>query len=313
MHRSFLWRLGLIATLGAATAAGQGPASCGFHLDVITTDTSTHSPIADMAFTVGDIVGIPPGAPGNPYCGWTPLGSPFRLVVTVPGGTMGPAPYGARIARDDPLLGRRAPTQAAFHSGRRPPHVHGNSAHRRRAPVRWRDRGRSGPPRTAADLRYGGPRLPEPIQRHALLSALLHAAGRVSGRRDDAVRPGSHQRGDVDGRTESGRAVAPGRRSSRATSFRRSPARPTTARRLFVATPPGFMFYGVPTPFCDVDTNGFVDFCFGAATCGGADVASLSTAAGCGPALPFMRPRINVNHYNADFTITPPAPMVSGL
>src|SRR5262245_4058208 len=85
----------LIGIVCASVASAQGPASCGFHLDVFTADTSTHSAIADMPAAVGSFVGLPPGAPGNPYTGWLPPGTPFSLVLSVPGGTLGPAPFGA--------------------------------------------------------------------------------------------------------------------------------------------------------------------------------------------------------------------------
>jgi len=66
---------------------------------------------------------------------------------------------------------------------------------------------------------------------------------------------------------------------------------------------------GLAAPTMDVDTNGFVDFCPGAGTCGGADVASLSTGAGCAPASPFPRPPIHVNPHNAaPGAPTPPPP-----
>src|SRR5262245_86446 len=85
----------VIGIVLATLAKAQGPASCGFHLDVFTADTSTHSAIADMPAAVGSFAGIPAFAPGNPYTGWLPPGTAFSLVLTVPGGALGPAPFGA--------------------------------------------------------------------------------------------------------------------------------------------------------------------------------------------------------------------------
>src|SRR5262249_31320645 len=82
---------------------------------------------------------------------------------------------------------------------------------------------------------------------------------------------------------------------------------------LFVPTPPAFAFCGVPVPFSDVAPNGFLDFCPGAATGGGADFGSVSDAAGCVPLSPLARPRINVNHYDLDLTVAPPAPSIADI
>lgn len=83
-------------TLFTAALGAQGPGSCGFHLDVLAPrGTSTHAAIADVPGAPGQVAGIAPGAPGNPYCAWTPGPSPIRIRVTVAPGTLGPAPIGA--------------------------------------------------------------------------------------------------------------------------------------------------------------------------------------------------------------------------
>jgi hypothetical protein len=72
----------------------QGPGSCGIHLDILATGTSTHASIADVPGAPGASGGIAPGAVGNPYCAWAPAFSTIRLRLTVAPSALGGSPFG---------------------------------------------------------------------------------------------------------------------------------------------------------------------------------------------------------------------------
>ena len=56
------------AAVAAIESGAQGPASCGFHLDVRCNGTGTHSAIADMPNAPGSGgFPFPAFAPGSPY------------------------------------------------------------------------------------------------------------------------------------------------------------------------------------------------------------------------------------------------------
>jgi hypothetical protein len=296
--------VGVVWTMGAVA---QGPGSCGFHLDLLTADTSTHSQIADMPLGVGTFVPDVPGGPGNPYTAWAPLGSPVRIVLSVPGGTLGPVPFGAGSpvsilwsvgAAMVPMP--LAPAVIGTCTGA--PHVVGV------LPVGGSivdGAGITGPPpliptadpgfptRFSVTVVYPAFPLP-PVTFQALIAtpvglAISNPVVLMSG-------PNPFEVPLIGALVPSG--VFPALDEGQA---------------LFVPTPAGFTFYGVPTFFCDVDTNGFVDFCPGAGTCGGADFFSDDTGAGCGPVSPMVRPRINANHYDIDLAVAPPVPAIAGL
>ena len=73
-----------------------------------------------------------------------------------------------------------------------------------------------------------------------------------------------------------------------------------------IATPPGFTFYGFPTPTVDMDTNGFVDF--PAPLAAGCDTTGTSGDLGCAPVTGTARPRVDVNHADYDLGILPVPP-----
>src|SRR5262249_3232647 len=85
-----------LALLAPAAILAQGPGSCGFHLDVIANLTSTHAAGADSFAAPGSgPFGIPAGAPGNPYVAHCTPGTVIKLELSVPGGVLGPGPFGA--------------------------------------------------------------------------------------------------------------------------------------------------------------------------------------------------------------------------
>jgi hypothetical protein len=274
------------------------------HLDIITSNVSTHSAIADMP---APVTGIAPGAPGNPYDAYAAPGTPIRLVVTVPAGTLGMAPIGAgspiSIAWSvgafpvvNPFVGLFWPTCAVAEPilGVLPlggTIVDGVGLFGPAPLVPTADPGF--PQTFSITLRLPPFALP-PVNFQAIMMtplglAVTNAASVISG-------PDFAELDLVP-------LLVP------------NAALPATneGQALGIATPPGFTFYGVPTPACDVDVNGFLDFCPGAAGCGGNDVSSGASAAGCVPVSALVRPRINVDHYNIDLAVAPPAPMVSGL
>jgi hypothetical protein len=79
-----------------------------------------------------------------------------------------------------------------------------------------------------------------------------------------------------------------------------------------IPTPPGFAFYGVPVTSCNVNTNGFVDFLFAGAVVP-VDPTGSAGDLGCAPATPTARPRVDVNHHDADFSIPTMASFISDL
>jgi hypothetical protein len=94
------FRYSLIVVLLAAGGFAQGPGSCGFHLDLVTNDTSTHSAIADVPGAPGSAPGgLRPGGPGNPYCGYATPGTQVRVRLEIPPDNLanfaGTTPYGA--------------------------------------------------------------------------------------------------------------------------------------------------------------------------------------------------------------------------
>jgi hypothetical protein len=295
----------LAALLTAWTLPAQGPGSCGFHLDILSADTSTHSPIADMPATV---TGIVPGAPGNPYDAYAPPGTAIRLVVSVPFGTLGPFPLGAgspitivwsvgALPIPSPFPGLFLPT-----CGGGPPIVgvlplggtivDGIGLFGAPPIVPTADPGF--PSRFSVTLMLPPFPLP-PINFQAVVMlgpfglTVTNAVSILTG-------PSPFQVSLIPGLVPSGAA-------------------PATDDGQFVGlpTPPGFAFYGVPTAMCDVDVNGFIDFCPGAAACGGSDFSSGATAAGCAPVSALVRPRINADHFDVDLLVPPPVPLIAGL
>jgi hypothetical protein len=90
----------LVAAAVATVLYSQGPGSCGFHLDLVTNDTSTHSAIADVPGAPGaQPGGLAPGSPGNPYSAYATPGSLVRARIQVPPSNLGnfaaTTPYGA--------------------------------------------------------------------------------------------------------------------------------------------------------------------------------------------------------------------------
>lgn len=309
MCTSNLQRMWMVVVVGIASAVGtygQGPGSCGFHLDIVSVDTSTHSEIADMPMTA---VSLFPGGPGNPYQAWTPPGTPFRLSLTVPAGTLGPAPIGigspisilwsvggAMFPMFFPPGGFVVPTCGGG------PHYIGvvpvggaivDGAGMLAPPPIVPTADPGFPSRFSVTLVYPVFALPPVTFQAVLMTPFGLAISNAV-----VLMPGANpfEIPLVPGLVPSGPFPALDEGQS-----------------LGVPTPPGFAFYGVPTFGCDVDTNGFIDFCPGAGTCGGPDFASLQASAGCVAGAALSRPRINVNHYDIDLAVPPPVPAVPGL
>ncbi len=299
--RSRLLSFAPLALIALATRGlAQGPGSCGVHLDVFADLTSTHASIADMPGSVGGLPGpgIPVGAPGNPYTAWASPGSTMRISLSVPAGTLGGLPFGPGslatifwalgtpnipfpLAAIAPSIPDCAGTGFAISSVLPGPlgvYIGGI------VPIPFAD---PGYPSKLEVTTFYPPGAPAPF----MLQGLIVTPGGVAA-------------------VSNGVAILPGPNPGEATvipGLVASSASPPTdeGQALGVPTPPGFTFYGVPVPACDIDTNGFIDFCPGAAACGGADFTGDSTDLGCAPAGTDARPRIDVNHSDLDFTLAP--------
>ena len=285
----------------AATAFTQGPGSCGFHLDILADSTSTHAAVADIPGAPGSLplIGMPPGAPGNPYTAWATPGTVVKLRLSIPGGMLGAAPIGpgslisivysagtpnigifpvplpliAPCTPGQPLIVSVLPAFGTLIDGT------GISGAIPLTPPA--DPGH--PAKLELPLFYpaGIPAVPVMFQ-----AVVLTAAGGLA--------------------LSNGAALLPGPNPAEATLVPGLiPLGPFPALDegfSTTPTPPGFTFYGAPAPFSHVNTNGFINFGLPPVL---PDFAGSPGDFGCLPATPEVSPRISVNHFDAD-GLTPP-------
>ena len=301
----------IVAALTVAYARGQGPASCGFHLDVRCNLTSTHSAVADMPNAPGTFTGMPHGpgggvfAQGNPYVAYTTPGALMVMTVNCPALASGPAPIGpgscltimwsapgsiTPILTGPPFIPTCVPGTPTI-VGVLP--IGGTVVDScgllgPTPPFGFIDGG-SGRFTFTGAYPVGGP--PEVTFQAALITpggaiGLTNAVTVVAGLNN----PYEGIVGPVG-----------------CTAFPMNDGQ-------FIGPPlvgPSPSFYGFPIPFgADMDTNGFVDFISGVGpgVAGGCDPVGTAGDFGCPPATPQARPRIDVNHMDFDFGIPLAAP-----
>lgn len=295
-----------------ASVHAQGPASCGFHLDVRANGTGTHSAVADIfPGGPGTAVGMPTGFPGSPYTAYAAAGS--TIVLTMSGNPLafGPGPLGPGSCAT--LLYNIGSPQVPMALG--PPFIPTCS---------------------------GAPHIIGILPGAFALSTIIDTCGFLApppafGLMDTPFNP-------TPGRITFTAGIPPFAPSpinfqvafgvpggliavTNAVSVVLGPnpfevpvpapvacgAGPALddGQSLGIPTPPGFAFYGVGVPMLDMDTNGFVDFLPGAGTGGGCDitgaVGDLCAAAGTN------RPRVDVNHADYDFGVVPAGPYVPAM
>jgi hypothetical protein len=270
-----------VAALPATRLIAQGPASCGFHLDFVGGNTTTHAAVADMPGAPGTGVGLPPGAPGSPYTAYTAPAAPFTLFLGVPRGTLGPAPLGAGscLTLVYSFEGTLTPLPAS------PPLV---------------------PPC------QGGPLIIGVLPIHG---TVVDSCGLLSGNPLNFIAdPGWPNRIMLTGTysplapplimlqavmlTGAGQLAV-----SNALAIKTGTNPAETSQTSALAT------CGATTLSADMDVNGFIDFLPGAATGGGCDTTGTSQDLGCATATAHARPRIDVCH--ADWNLG--VPTVPGL
>src|SRR5262245_30902655 len=89
-----LWLPVVCSIVLAMPVRGQGPGSCGFHLDIRADRKSTHSAIADMPNAPGQNVGMTSGSQGNPYDASATPGAAMQLLVSGNSLAYGPTALG---------------------------------------------------------------------------------------------------------------------------------------------------------------------------------------------------------------------------
>jgi hypothetical protein len=304
MFRRYQPRLRLLSVLFLAltTAHAQGPGSCGLHLDVLADRTSTHASISGMPGAPGSgTVAMAPGEPGNPYSAYATPGSPITVRLSLPGGLLGPAPFGPGskitlgwslatpnipVAASPPLVSPCQPGQAIVVSvlplggvlvdgvglfGPAPllPPVDPGY------PDTW-----------SMTLLY--PLVPMPLP-PVIFQAVVETPLGIAISNAVSILPGSspHETSLKPALTSCGGGGG----------FAHLRDGSTT-----VPTPPGFTFYGVPAPIANVHVDGFLDFlppgfpapCDPTGEYGDFGGGGMS----CGPPTPEARPRIDVNHFD---------------
>ena len=316
-------RLALAVALGSAPtglAAAQGPGSCGFHLDVLADSTSTHSALADVPGAPGGIpdVGLPAGSPGNPYTAYATPGTVVTLRLTVPAGTLGPAPLGAgSVVSIAWSLGTAdlglAPGPAGV-----PPCVPGQPWVVSVLPFGGTvvdGLGFLGPAPLVAPVDPGHPGALElPVLYPAfapapvlLQAALLTPAGLLAVSNGVSILP----------------APSPYEISLLPALLPCDPPGPLLDDGFVpMPLPAGFTFYGAPVGEAFVSTNGYLllaSYYTGTtATClepgpPPCDFAGDPGDLGCFPASATEDARIAVNHYDGSFLVPPPAPLLADL
>lgn len=307
------------ALITSASLFGQGPASCGFHLDIHANGTSTHSAVADLvAGGPGAFVGMPSGAPGSPYTAYATPGTMIDMVINANSLAYGPLPIGAGscasifYAVGAPIIGLGGIGPPFLPTCGGGPHIIGILG--------------LGPLTTVIDTcGFLGPPFPGPVGlwdvafnptpgRLVFSAALPPFMPPVMTFQVAMITP----LGTI-GITNAVSLVTAGPNPAEVpVPFPIACGGPPPlddGQAVGLPTPGGFTFYGFPAPagFMDMDTNGFVDFLPGAAV-GGCDVAGTSGDLGCPAILATARPRIDVNHANYDFGGGPPAaPWVPGM
>ncbi len=301
----------------AAAAPAQGPGSCGFHLDLIANLTSTHSAVADAPLAPGSFFGWPAGVPGNPYTAWATPGTWVKAVVTVPAGTLGFLPLGApspltlfwSVAAPEvpffvgfPFIGPCAPGAPVIISV---------------LPILGCIVDGAGFCGAAPIVPPADPGYPLKFEVTLLFPAFAPAPIKLQA---VVVTPGG-----LIGITN-GVSLFPGPNPAECSLLPVPPAGvppcgpvlvPNGAFPVLdegeafgVPTPPGFMFYAVPSPLCGVNTNGFLDFT------PVIEPANFSgTSADLCPPPPAVPnpPMVQANHTDLDFGILPMAPLVADL
>jgi len=297
----------LVLAFASAPLRAQGPGSCGFHLDLITNDTSTYAAMADLPGAPGSgVTGLSPGTPGNPYCAYATPGSIFRIRLTVPGTSLGPAPFGpgslvtilwATATIPFPMV---PPPGASI-----APCAGGQDWIVSALP--WGGAivdgiGLTGAPPVTPPVVPSMPDRFEVVLRFPVVAAPLYfqavlftPTGRlaVSNGASLLTGPSPHQVSLLP-------TLAPCGGAS-----------PLDEGRAIFDLPPGFAFYGVPVARAHAHTNGFIDFLPpGAWTC---DPLGAADDIGCAAAGPETSPRIAPNHFDATFAGALPAPLMSDL
>jgi hypothetical protein len=295
-------------TAAAGLSFAQGPGSCGFHLDILANLTSTHSAVADVQSAPGSgAFPYPPGFPGNPYSAYATPGSTITLRVSVPPGTLSPAPFGAgsivsifwAVGTPNVLVMPPAGTIAPC----------------------W-----PGQPWVISVLPWGGalvdgtgltgaiplpppsdPGFPDKLELTVNVplvvpgAAIMFQAVLVTPQNLIAV--------------TNGVSLMAGPNPSEASLLPLLVAvcggNPVDDGVAPIPMPPGFTFYGFPAPMANVLTNGYVDFL---PVVGGiCDFTGSLGDLGCAPPTNTASPRIAVNHFDANFAIAVPPPLVSDL
>ncbi len=302
----------LLVTFAAQSVIAQGPASCGFHLDVFANLTSTHAAVADMPGAPGNTIGYPFPAPGNPYRAHATPGSTVTISLSVPAGTLGPLPLGAPSpvtifwsvgAVNIPAA--LAPVFVQPCAGPGTPAIISILPAIGGAIVDGC--GLVGPPPIIPPVDPGFPNKFEVIVGYPPAAAAL---GPITLQAVVCLPGGALA-------LSNGVCLFPGPSPAEATLV---PALlpcgatvPTDDGQAPMPTPPLFAFYGIPTPLCEVDTNGYIDFLPGPGTGGGCDLAGTSGDFGCPAASVTARPRIDANHADLDLAVPPPPPLVNDL
>jgi hypothetical protein len=301
----------------SAIVPAQGPASCGYHLDIRANGTSTHSAVGDLVpGGPGAVVGMPTGFPGSPFNAYATPGT--TIVMTISGNPLafGPFPLGPgscatifyNVAAPQVPLPLGPPFVGTCGGG---PHIIGILGGVIPGPVAIIDScGFVGPPPPVGlfDVPFSPtpgrmtftaaipPFAPSPINLQVGMMtpaggiALTNAVSLILGPNPAEV--------PVPAPAVCGGFIALDEGQS-----------------VGIPTPPGFTFYGFPTPAVDMDTNGFVDFVpgVGAAIAGGCDFAGAFGDLGCPVPTAQARPRIEVNHADYNFAVVPAVPWVPAM
>jgi hypothetical protein len=310
---SFWFAIVVTCVLVLGPLSAQGPASCGFHLDIRANGTTSHSAVADMPNAPGGGGSpFPSTAAGNPYDAYATAGSIITMVINGNPLNYGPAPLGAGSCVSI-IWTYGPPTLASIPLGAPFLPTCDGSAHVigvLPSPLAIIDTcGFLSPPAPFGLFDLGGGRLTwtssyPPFAPPVTFQAVGRTpAGAIWVTNAVNLIPGSNPN---EASVPAPVACQPG--TYPALDEGQSLANPV---------PPGFTFYGYPVASVDLDTNGFVDFVpgTGPAVAGGCDFGGNYGDLGCvgAPAGVQARPQIAIAHSDFDFTKVLAAPFVPSM
>jgi hypothetical protein len=298
-----------LASVLTASTFAQGPGSCGFHLDIITNDTSTHAAVADLPGGPGaQLGGLAPGSIGNPFSAWATAGTQVKFRVEAPPTTV------ANFASTTPV--GSGGLVSIFYSAPGPNILLPPPAGAIPAcsiPV-WVI---SVLPVAGSLIDGAGLLGPPPVIPPSIPG--FPSAFEITGQLPVGLPPLNFQAAVMNPNGQL--AVTNGVTLITGTSPWQAPVTlfpptgcpwtPSDEGIGNVTMPPGFRFYDVPTGNGVVRPNGLVEF--GPAAGTGCPFDATVNGFGCLPALPEVTPRVAVNIVDNDLAVTPAGSNVVGL